>query len=82
MSAPTPAARSGPAVRLARGPRLRHGVSGIAVAGLAVLLAAGCGRQGAIGEANTLVLVTASDSLWRQVRDTTKAVLEPIFFST
>lgn len=79
MSAPTPSARpvagTAPGVR----PRSRAGILACA---LLVLLAAGCGQQGAIGEANTVVVVTAADSLWQQVRDTTKAVLEPTFYST
>ena len=78
MSVPIPAAPSAPAAPPGRRSRCRPA----SLAVLAVLLAAGCGQQGAIGEANTLVVVSASDSLWQEVRDTTRTVLEPTFFST
>lgn len=48
---------------------------------LLLLAVGGCGKSSAIGSANTLVLVHPSDSLWRQVSDTTYAALEPTFFS-
>lgn len=48
---------------------------------LLLLAAAGCGQQGAIGEANTVVVAVPSDSLWQQVRDSTNAVLEPTIFT-
>lgn len=79
MSFPSPTPRS--AAGAAPGERSRSR-PGILVCALAALLAAGCGQQGAIGNANTLVLVTASDSLWQEVRDTTESVLEPTFYST
>lgn len=79
MSAPTPSARSAPGAAPGARPRSRPGTL---VCALVLLLAAGCGQQGAIGEANTVVVVAASDSVWQQMRDTTKAVLEPTFFST
>lgn len=75
MSVPSPTARSAVVFRARRRPGVVAGV-------LLALLAAGCGQQGAIGQANTLVLVTATDTLWQQVRDTTTAALEPTFFST
>lgn len=48
---------------------------------LAGLLLAACGKQSAFGEANSLIVVAESDSLWQQVQDTTYAALEPRFFS-
>lgn len=48
---------------------------------LAALLAAGCGRPSAMGEANSLILAVPDDSLWRAVEDTTYAVLEPTVFT-
>lgn len=48
---------------------------------LAGLLFAACGKPGAFGEANSLIVVAESDSLWQQVQDTTYAALEPRFFS-
>ncbi|HKK07658.1 MAG TPA: DUF4837 family protein [Gemmatimonadota bacterium] len=56
-----------------------------ATAPLALLLAAvamaGCGKQAAIGEANSLVILTSSDSLWNRMEDTTRAALEHTVFT-
>lgn len=47
---------------------------------LALVLTA-CGKPSAFGEANSLIVVAESDSLWRQVQDTTYTALEPTFYS-
>lgn len=64
--------------RARRGPR---GAAAGAAALLALLLASACGKPSAFGEANSLIVVTSGDSLWRQVRDTTYAALEPRIFT-
>jgi len=46
------------------------------------LTAVGCDQQSALGKHNTTIVVSASDSLWRAVRDTTYEALEPTFFTT
>lgn len=81
MSAPIPSARSAAVPSSERRPD-RGAPPAWTLLPLVALLATGCGQQGAIGEANTLVLVTASDALWQEVRDSTEAVLEPTFYST
>jgi hypothetical protein len=43
---------------------------------LAGVQAAGCGKSAAIGEVDTLVVLTASDSLWNRLEDTTRSALE------
>ncbi len=48
---------------------------------LGIVLAAGaqaaaCGKSTAIGEVDTLVVLTANDSLWNSLEDTTRATLE------
>lgn len=57
--------------------------AGLPVAVLLIvgLLAAGCGKTTAMGEANSLILAVPDDSLWRQIEDTTYAVLEPRVFT-
>lgn len=52
-----------------------------ALLGVTLLSLAGCGRQTALGEANSLIIL-ASDSLWMQVEEETRAVLEPTIFTT
>lgn len=47
--------------------------------GTAVL--SGCGQQQALGNVNSVIVVSPDDSLWQQVRDTTFAVLEPRVFT-
>lgn len=46
------------------------------------LAAVACDQQSAIGKHNTTIVVSASDSLWRAVEDTTYGALEPTFFTT
>lgn len=48
---------------------------------LAVLAGAACGKQAAIGEVNSLVILTSSDSLWSRLEDTTRATLERTVFT-
>jgi len=45
------------------------------------LASAGCSKPAAFGEANSLIVVSASD-LWDQVEDSTYAALEPTVFTT
>ena len=47
----------------------------------ALLALSGCGRQTAMGEANSLIIL-ASEELWTQVEEETRAVLEPTIFTT
>lgn len=46
------------------------------------LAALGCGQQQALGKDNTVIVVTSSDSLWAELRDTTYRALEPTLFTT
>jgi len=55
---------------------------GLVVAVLASGLgAAGCGKPPAMGKVDTLVVLTANDSLWNRLEDTTRAALEPTVFT-
>ncbi len=55
---------------------------GLVVAVLAAGLGtAGCGKSPAMGKVDTLVVLTANDSLWKQLEDTTRAALEPTVFT-
>ena len=55
---------------------------GLAATVLAIgLQVAGCGKSAAMGKVNTLVVLTANDSLWHQLEDTTRAALEPTVFT-
>ena len=63
-------------------PRPRSAPLLVALAALlsGAIAVAGCGQQQALGKANSLIVVSADDSLWRQVRDTTfKALQQRIF---
>lgn len=78
---PSPHPRSDPEMPPDRSPRST--VGGLAALLLALPLAAlGCGQQQALGKDNTVIVVTADDSLWTEVRDTTYRALEPTFFTT
>jgi len=63
-----------------KGPSLRL-PSLLVIAGAGALVAAGCGKQAAMGEPNSLVVLTASDSLWSRMEDTTRAALEQTLFT-
>lgn len=48
---------------------------------MVAVLASACGKPSAFGNANSLIVVSASDSLWQEVRDTTYTALEPRIFT-
>lgn len=52
-----------------------------ALAALLVLGTGACDKPAAMGQANSLIVVASTDSVWDQVRDTTYAALEPTFVS-
>lgn len=54
-------------------------LAALLLGGAAVL--SGCGQQQALGKANSLIVISPDDSLWRQVRDTTFTVLEQRIFT-
>ena len=68
---------------MARTRDLRSDLPALLVVLLVLPLAAvACEQPNALGKHNTTIVVSASDSLWQAVRDTTYGALEPTFFTT